>query len=38
MEKMKRKSKGIIAVAKGTCVIYAYAQNGICAKIKVTVK
>ena len=35
--KVSAKGK-IIAVAKGTCVIYAYAQNGVCAKIKVTVK
>ena len=32
-------AKGKIkAVAKGTCYIYAYAQNGVFAKIKVTVK
>ena len=31
----KGKVKG---VRKGTCYIYAYAQNGICAKVKVTVK
>ena len=31
--------KGVIkAVGKGTCYIYAYAQNGVCKKIKVTVK
>ncbi|MBQ7739971.1 MAG: leucine-rich repeat protein [Eubacterium sp.] len=31
--------KGVIkGVKKGTCYVYAYAQNGICAKIKVTVK
>ena len=31
--------KGVIkGVAKGKCVVYAYAQNGVCAKIKVTVK
>ena len=28
----------IKAKAKGTCYIYAYAQNGVCKKIKVTVK
>ena len=28
----------IKAVAKGTCYVYAYAQNGVYAKIKVTVK
>ncbi len=28
----------IKALAKGTCYIYAYAQNGICKKIKVKVK
>ena len=32
-------SKGKIkAVGTGTCTIYAYAQNGICAKVKVTVE
>ena len=31
----KGKVKG---VGKGTCYIYAYAQNGTCAKVKVTVK
>lgn len=32
-------SKGVIkAKKKGTCYIYVYAQNGICKKIKVTVK
>lgn len=32
-------SKGIIkAVKKGTCYVYAYAQNGVFKKIKVTVK
>ena len=31
--------KGVIkGVRKGTCFVYAYAQNGVCAKIKVTVK
>ena len=31
--------KGVIkAKKKGTCYVYAYAQNGICKKIKVTVK
>lgn len=32
-------SKGkITAVGKGTCYVYAYAQNGVAAKVKVTVK
>ena len=32
-------AKGVIkGVAKGKCTVYAYAQNGVCAKIKVTVK
>ena len=32
-------SKGAVkGVGKGTCYIYAYAQNGTCAKVKVTVK
>ena len=32
-------SKGVIkGVKKGTCYVYAYAQNGIAKKIKVTVK
>ncbi|MBO4908908.1 MAG: Ig-like domain-containing protein, partial [Lachnospiraceae bacterium] len=31
--------KGVITgVSKGTCYVYAYAQNGVCAKIKVTIK
>ena len=31
-------NKGVIkAVAPGTCSIYAYAQNGVCAKVAVTV-
>ena len=31
--------KGVIkARGKGTCYVYAYAQNGVCKKIKVTVK
>ncbi|MBQ1407140.1 MAG: Ig-like domain-containing protein [Eubacterium sp.] len=31
--------KGVIkGVKKGTCKVYAYAQNGVCAVIKVTVK
>lgn len=31
--------KGVIkGVGKGTCYVYAYAQNGVFAKIKVTVK
>ncbi|MBQ1406888.1 MAG: Ig-like domain-containing protein, partial [Eubacterium sp.] len=32
-------AKGVIkGVKKGTCFVYAYAQDGVCAKIKVTVK
>ena len=32
-------SKGVIkGVKKGTCYVYAYAQNGVAKKIKVTVK
>ena len=32
-------AKGVIkGVKKGTCYVYAYAQNGVFAKIKVTVK
>jgi uncharacterized repeat protein (TIGR02543 family) len=32
-------AKGMIkAKAKGKCYIYAYAQNGVCARVKVTVK
>ena len=32
-------SKGVIkGKKKGTTYVYAYAQNGVCAKIKVTVK
>ena len=32
-------AKGVIkGVKKGTCYVYAYAQNGVAAKIKVTVK
>ena len=35
----KVNSKGkITAVGKGSCYVYAYAQNGVSAKIKVTVK
>ena len=31
--------KGVIkAVEKGTCYVYAYAQNGVCKKNKVTVR
>ena len=31
--------KGTVkGVGKGTCFVYAYAQNGVCAKVKVTVK
>ena len=26
------------AVGKGSCYVYAYAQNGICSKVKITVK
>ena len=32
------KNGKITAVGKGTCYIYAYAQNGVSAKVKVTVK
>ncbi len=32
------KNGKITAVGKGTCYIYAYAQNGVSAKIKITVK
>ena len=32
------KTGAIKAKKKGTCYVYAYAQNGVCAKIKVTVK
>ena len=32
------KNGKIKAVGKGTCYVYAYAQNGVSAKIKVTVK
>ena len=35
--KVNKKGK-ITGVKKGTCYVYAYAQNGICAKIKVTIK
>ncbi len=32
-------AKGVIkARSKGTCYVYAYAQNGVMAKVKVTVK
>ena len=32
-------SKGVITgKKKGTCYVYAYAQDGVCAKVKVTVK
>ena len=32
-------AKGVIkGIKKGTCKVYAYAQNGVCAVIKVTVK
>ena len=35
----KVSGKGTVkGVGKGTCYIYAYAQNGTCAKVKVTVK
>ena len=27
----------VTGVKKGTCTVYAYAQNGVCAKIAVTV-
>ena len=32
------KKGGITGVSKGTCYVYAYAQNGIMARVKVTVK
>ena len=32
------KSGKIKAVGKGTCYVYAYAQNGVYKKVKVTVK
>ena len=32
------KSEKVVAVKKGKCVIYVYAQNGVYRKIKVTVK
>ena len=32
------KTGKIIAVGKGTTNVYAFAQNGVCKKIKVTVK
>ncbi|MCR5544073.1 MAG: leucine-rich repeat domain-containing protein [Eubacterium sp.] len=36
---VKVNKKGVIkGVNKGTCYVYAYAQNGVAAKIKVTVK
>ena len=35
--KVNKKGK-ITGVKKGTCYVYAYAQNGICAKVKVTIK
>ena len=28
----------IKAIGKGSCYIYAYTQNGVCAKVKVIVK
>jgi hypothetical protein len=32
-------TKGIIAgKAKGSCIVYVYAQNGVCKELKVTVK
>ena len=32
-------AKGVVkAVGKGSCYVFAYAQNGVCKKIKVTVK
>ena len=35
----KVNGKGTVkGIGKGTCYIYAYAQNGTCAKVKVTVK
>ena len=35
--KVNKKGK-ITGVEKGTCYVYAYAQNGVCAKVIVTVK
>ena len=35
--KVSKKGK-ITAVGKGTCYVYAYAQNGAAARIRVTVK
>ena len=32
------KNGKITAVGKGSCYVYAYAQNGVSAKIKITVK
>jgi hypothetical protein len=32
------KSGKIKAAGKGTCIVYAYAHNGVCKKVKVTVK
>ena len=32
-------TKGVIAgKAKGSCIVYVYAQNGVCKELKVTVK
>ena len=35
--KVNKKGK-ITGVKKGTCYVYAYAQNGVCARVKVTIK
>jgi hypothetical protein len=32
------KTGKIVGKGKGTCYVYAYAQNGVCKKVKVTVK
>jgi|GEM_PF-5237352 hypothetical protein len=34
----KVKGMKVKGMKKGKCVVYAYAQNGTCVKIKVTVK
>lgn len=39
LKSTKPVSKGVVkAKKKGTCYIYAYAQNGVYKKIKITVK
>ena len=32
------KTGKVTAVKKGTCYVYAYAQNGVCKKVKVVVR